>query len=56
MDSLEVVVYNVMGQKVLSEKLISTEKLDISKLQSGLYIVKLYNQKRELQTKKILIR
>ena len=55
-DSLEVVVYNVMGQKVLSEKLISTEKLDISKLQSGLYIVKLYNQKRELQTKKILIR
>ena len=55
-DSLEVVVYNVMGQKVLSEKLISTEKLDISKLQSGLYIVKLYNQKKELQTKKILIR
>ena len=49
-------LYNVMGQKVLSEKLISTEKIDNSKLQSGLYIVKQKNKKRELQTKKILIR
>ena len=51
---LQVVVYNVLGEKVFSKTVTNTEVLDLSNLNSGMYFVNLIEGANQT-TKKILI-
>jgi hypothetical protein len=48
------VIYNVSGQQVLSKKLNSEQRIDVSTLSNGMYFLKLENNGQEIETLKLV--
>lgn len=54
--SLQVLIYNNQGQKVLSKKVKPNEKIDVRELSKGLYIVQVLSQEKLLEVIKLAVR
>ena len=52
---LDVTIYNTVGQKMISTKVSSEQKIDIHELNSGMYIVQIRNETDLFQSKKIIV-
>lgn len=54
--ALEVFIYNTVGQRMVYKKVSFEEKIDISELKSGLYIVQIRKQNSLLQSLKLSVK
>jgi hypothetical protein len=46
-------VYNIFGQLIITER--NSMQFDLSSFDNGTYIVRIFNQKQNVETKKILL-
>ncbi|MBK8722808.1 MAG: T9SS type A sorting domain-containing protein [Saprospiraceae bacterium] len=49
-----IIIYNEMGQEIKRVNSVSENKIDLSNLKSGLYIIKFLNMNNEKIVKKVL--
>jgi hypothetical protein len=56
LDYLDIKIYNAIGQMVLYKKALFKEKINIDKLEGGVYIVQLFKEGTILSSKKLIIK